>query len=116
MGVGARIDSSPARSRLRRLFERQVLRVSPTTERLPAVVPGAAEKKEEVPTEPSTVRLDSMVRSFLEDDGAGGEGEKGAAASRCCNCFNGGDASDDEAASDIADTIKVYIYIEVACT
>uniref|UniRef100_A0ACD5WUH1 Uncharacterized protein n=2 Tax=Avena sativa TaxID=4498 RepID=A0ACD5WUH1_AVESA len=58
-----------------------------------------------------------MVRSFLED-GGGGVGEK-AAAARCCNCFNGGEASDDEdgpaaaeasALSDAAETIKGLVH------
>jgi uncharacterized protein (TIGR01615 family) len=114
MRAAAQIDPSPAapKSRLKRLFERQVLRVSPA-ERLPSVVPGSGEK-EESPLEPSSFCLDGMVRSFLEDGGGGAE--KGA-ASRCCNCFNGGDASDDEAAaaeaaaaSDIAETIKGLVH------
>ena len=105
----AQIDPSPAappKSRLKRLFERPVLRVSPA-ERLPSAPAGG--EKAELP-EPSSLCLDGMVRSFLEDGG----GERGAAA-RCCNCFHAGDASDDEdgpaaadaAAADIAETIKV---------
>ncbi|KAG8096022.1 hypothetical protein GUJ93_ZPchr0013g34891 [Zizania palustris] len=104
----AQIDPSPgapAKSRLKRLFERQLLRVSPA-ERLPSVA-GAGEKDE---LEPSSVCLDGMVRSFLEDGG----GERPAAA-RCCNCFHSGEASDDDdgfataeaaATSDAAETIK----------
>jgi len=105
----AQIDPSPAappKSRLKRLFERQVPRVSPA-ERLPSAPSGG--EKDEL-SEPSSLCLDGMVRSFLEDGG----GERGAAA-RCCNCFHAGDASDDEdgpaaadaAAADIAETIKV---------
>ena len=113
----AQIDPPPApspaalaKSRLKRLFERQVLRVSPA-ERLPPVSAGG--DKDDL--EPSSVCLDGMVRSFLED-GGGGVAER-AAAARCCNCFNGGDASDDDddgpaaaeasAISDAAETIKV---------
>uniref|UniRef100_A0A0D9VPV5 DUF506 domain-containing protein n=1 Tax=Leersia perrieri TaxID=77586 RepID=A0A0D9VPV5_9ORYZ len=101
----------PAKSRLKRLFERQLLRVSPA-ERLPSV----ADKDE---SEPSSVCLDGMVRSFLEDGG----GERTAAAPpRCCNCFHGGEASDDDddllsptdstlaATSDAAETIKGLVH------
>ncbi|XP_065019034.1 uncharacterized protein LOC135581759 isoform X1 [Musa acuminata AAA Group] len=72
------------KSRLKRLFERQfpgVLRIS-SVERLDL--------------EPSTVCLDKMVRSFMEDN----NGEK--PSSRCghsrCNCFHGhcDDSSDDD--------------------
>jgi hypothetical protein len=112
----AQIDPSlaaPPKSRLKRLFERQVLRVSPA-ERLPSAPPGGGEKQDEV-SEPSSLCLDGMVRSFLED--GGGAAERGAAA-RCCNCFHAGDTSDDEdgpaaadaAAADIAETIKVVQY------
>jgi hypothetical protein len=112
----AQVDPSPAappKSRLKRLFERQLLRVSPA-ERLPSAPPGGGEK-DELP-EPSSLCLDGMVRSFLEDGGGGGGGaERAAAAARCCNCFHAGDTSDDEdgpaaadaAAADIAETIKV---------
>ena len=67
---------------------------------------GAGEKDE---AEPSSVCLDGMVRSFMED-GVGGE--KAGHGGRYCNCFHGGDNSDDEeddeaAASDVAETIKV---------
>ncbi|XP_062216734.1 uncharacterized protein LOC133916871 [Phragmites australis] len=101
--------AAPAKSRLKRLFERQVLRVSPA-ERLPSVPSGG--EKDQL-SEPSSVCLDGMVRSFLEDGG----GERGAAA-RCCNCFNAGDTSDDEdgpaaaeaAATDIAETIKGLVH------
>ncbi|TVU48295.1 hypothetical protein EJB05_07927 [Eragrostis curvula] len=113
MRAAAQIDPSPAappKSRLKRLFERQVLRVSPA-ERLPSVPVAAGEKDELL--EPSSLCLDGMVRSFLED---GGGVEKGA-ASRCCNCFHAGDASDDEdaaaeaaAATDIAETIKGLVH------
>ncbi|KAF8667782.1 hypothetical protein HU200_052593 [Digitaria exilis] len=106
----AQIDPSaaaPYKSRFKRLFERQALRVSPA-ERLPAA-PAGGEEKDEL-SEPSSLCLDGMVRSFLED-GVGGE--RGTAA-RCCNCFQAGDNSDDEdgpaaadaAAADIAETIK----------
>lgn len=109
----AQIDPSaaaPPRSRFKRLFERQVPRVSPA-ERLPAAPAGG--EKDEL-SEPSSLCLDGMVRSFLEDGVGGGGGERGAAA-RCCNCFHAGDTSDDEdgpasadaAAADIAETIKV---------
>ncbi|KAG8073572.1 hypothetical protein GUJ93_ZPchr0006g40809 [Zizania palustris] len=110
----AQIDPSPgapAKSRLKRLFERQLLRVSPA-ERLPSAA-GGGEKEE---SEPSSVCLDGMVRSFLED---GGGGERTAAA-RCCNCFHGGEASDDDddglfaaeaaATSDVAETIKGLVH------
>ncbi|XP_066388707.1 uncharacterized protein [Miscanthus floridulus] len=111
----AQIDPSPAappKSRLKRIFERQVLRVSPA-ERLPSVPPSGAEKDEL--SEPSSLCLDGMVRSFLED--GGGAAERGAAA-RCCNCFHAGDTSDDEdspaaadaAAADIAETIKGLVH------
>ncbi|CAL4929194.1 unnamed protein product [Urochloa decumbens] len=111
----AQIDPSPAaapKSRLKRLFERQVLRVSPA-ERLPAAPAGG--EKDEL-SEPSSLCLDGMVRSFLED-GVGGAAERGAAA-RCCNCFQAGDTSDDEdgpaaadaAAADIAETIKGLVH------
>lgn len=110
----AQIDPSPAappKSRLKRLFERQVLRVSPA-ERLRSAPPGGGEKDEL--SEPSSLCLDGMVRSFLEDGGGGAE--RGAAA-RCCNCFHAGDTSDEEdgpaaadaAAADIAETIKVVL-------
>lgn len=119
----AQIDPSPspspaalAKSRLKRLFERQVLRVSPA-ERLPPVSAGGEKDKEKDDLEPSSVCLDGMVRSFLED-GGGAVGER-APAARCCNCFNGGDASDDEdgpaaaeasAISDAAETIKGLVH------
>ncbi|XP_047084568.1 uncharacterized protein LOC124695798 [Lolium rigidum] len=115
----AQIDPSPspaalAKSRLKRLFERQVLRVSPA-ERLPSVSAGG--DKDDL-LEPSSVCLDGMVRSFLEDGGAVVPGER-ANAARCCNCFNGGDASDDDdgpaaaeasALSDAAETIKGLVH------
>ncbi|PWZ55248.1 hypothetical protein Zm00014a_013478 [Zea mays] len=113
----AQVDPSPAappKSRLKRLFERQLLRVSPA-ERLPSAPPGGGEK-DELP-EPSSLCLDGMVRSFLEDGGGGGA-ERAAAAARCCNCFHAGDTSDDEdgpaaadaAAADIAETIKGLVH------
>ncbi|RCV46429.1 hypothetical protein SETIT_9G531100v2 [Setaria italica] len=112
----AQIDPSaaaPPRSRFKRLFERQVPRVSPA-ERLPAAPAGG--EKDEL-SEPSSLCLDGMVRSFLEDGVGGGGGERGAAA-RCCNCFHAGDTSDDEdgpasadaAAADIAETIKGLVH------
>ncbi|OEL38244.1 hypothetical protein BAE44_0000736 [Dichanthelium oligosanthes] len=105
------VPAAPPKSRLKRLFERQVLRVSPA-ERLPAAAPAGGEKDEV--SEPSSLCLDGMVRSFLED---GGGAERGAAA-RCCNCFHAGDTSDDEdgpaaadaAAADIAETIKGLVH------
>lgn len=94
---------------LKRLFDRQLLRVSPA-DRLPLT---AGEKDEVV--EPSSVCLDGMVRSFLEEDGAGAE--KAGHGGRYCNCFHGGDNSDEEgdddaagAASDAAETIKGLVH------
>jgi len=100
---------APARSMLKRLFDRQLLRISPA-ERLPSA--GAGEKDE---AEPSSVCLDGMVRSFLED-GVGAGAEKPGHGGRYCNCFHGGDNSDDEedeeeaAASDVAETIKGLVH------
>jgi len=95
---------------LKRLFDRQLLRISPA-ERLPSA--GAGEKDE---AEPSSVCLDGMVRSFLED-GVGAGAEKPGHGGRYCNCFHGGDNSDDEedeeaaaAASDVAETIKGLVH------
>ncbi|XP_066341754.1 uncharacterized protein [Miscanthus floridulus] len=98
--------TAPARSMLKRLFDRQLLRISPA-DRLPSA--GAGEKDE---AEPSSVCLDGMVRSFMED-GVGGE--KAGHGGRYCNCFHGGDNSDDEeddeaAASDVAETIKGLVH------
>lgn len=100
--------TAPAKSMLRRLFDRQLLRISPA-ERLPSA--GAGEKDE---AEPSSVCLDGMVRSFMEDDVGS---EKAAHGGRYCNCFHGGDNSDDEeddeaaaAASDVAETIKGLVH------
>ncbi|XP_062201604.1 uncharacterized protein LOC133904128 isoform X1 [Phragmites australis] len=96
---------APARSMLKRLFDRQLLRVSPA-ERLPSAAVG--EKDE---TEPSSVCLDGMVRSFLEDGGVA-VAEKAGHGGRYCNCFHSSDNSDDEddeeaaAGSDMAETIK----------
>lgn len=95
--------AAPQRSRFKRLFERQALRVSPA--------PTGGEKDELL--EPSSLNLDGMVRSFLED----GVGAERGAAARCCNCFQPGDNSDDEdelaaadaAVADIAETIKVAL-------
>ncbi|KAJ1295557.1 hypothetical protein BS78_01G233500 [Paspalum vaginatum] len=103
---------APARSMLKRLFDRQLLRISPA-ERLPSA---AAGEKDEA--EPSSVCLDGMVRSFLEDGvGAGAGAEKAGHGGRYCNCFHGGDNSDDEedeeasaAASDVAETIKGLVH------
>ena len=101
---------APARSMLKRLFDRQLLRVSPA-ERIVAV--GGGEKDE---VEPSSVCLDGMVRSFLEDgSGVGAAVERaGGHGVRRCNCFHGGGSSDDDddeddaaASSDVAETIKV---------
>ena len=83
--AAAQIDPSPspspaalAKSRLKRLFERQVLRVSPA-ERLPPVSAGGDKDREKDDLEPSSVCLDGMVRSFLED-GGGAVGERAPAA------------------------------------
>uniref|UniRef100_A0A0E0M7Q5 Uncharacterized protein n=1 Tax=Oryza punctata TaxID=4537 RepID=A0A0E0M7Q5_ORYPU len=109
---------APARSMLKRLFDRQLLRVSPA-ERIPAAAAVGGEKDE---VEPSSVCLDGMVRSFLED-GSGGGGVVGAVAERAghgarrCNCFHGGGSSDDDddeddaaASSDVAETIKGLVH------
>ncbi|TVU31061.1 hypothetical protein EJB05_22728 [Eragrostis curvula] len=100
----------PARSMLKRLFDRQLLRISPA-ERLPS---SAAGEKDEA--EPSSVCLDGLVRSFLEEDGGGVAPEKAGHGGRYCNCFHGGDNSDDEedeeaaASSDAAETIKGLVH------
>lgn len=93
---------------LKRLFDRQLLRISPA-ERLPTSSAAAAGEKDEA----ESVCLDGMVRSFLED-GGGVAPEKPGHGGRYCNCFHGGDNSDDEeddeavaASSDVAETIKV---------
>ncbi|GJN20621.1 hypothetical protein PR202_gb08019 [Eleusine coracana subsp. coracana] len=109
MRTAAQTDPStatpPARSMLKRLFDRQLLRISPA-ERLPSS--SAAGEKDEA----ESVCLDGMVRSFLED-GGGVAPEKPGHGGRYCNCFHGGDNSDDEdddeaaASSDAAETIKV---------
>lgn len=97
---------------LKRLFDRQLLRISPA-ERLPSAVAASAGEKDEA--EPSSVCLDGMVRSFLEDSGGAGA-EKAGHGGRCCNCFNGGDNSDDEdeddaaASYDVAETIKGLVH------
>ncbi|BAF26524.1 uncharacterized protein [Oryza sativa Japonica Group] len=104
---------APARSMLKRLFDRQLLRVSPA-ERIVAV--GGGEKDE---VEPSSVCLDGMVRSFLEDgSGVGAAVERaGGHGARRCNCFHGGGSSDDDddeddaaASSDVAETIKGLVH------
>ncbi|CAN6288204.1 unnamed protein product [Urochloa humidicola] len=106
----------PARSMLKRLFDRQLLRISPA-ERLPSAAAGAAGEKDEA--EPSSVCLDGLVRSFLEDGVGAGGAEKPGHGGRYCNCFHGGDNSDDEedeeaaaaaAASDVAETIKGLVH------
>ncbi|KAL5224176.1 hypothetical protein ABZP36_010815 [Zizania latifolia] len=102
---------------LKRLFDRQLLRVSPA-ERIPALAAVAGGEKDEV--EPSSVCLDGMVRSFLED-GIGGGGvtgaEKAVHGGRRCNCFHGGGSSDDDddeedtaASLDVAETIKGLVH------
>ncbi|XP_040383880.1 uncharacterized protein LOC121055474 [Oryza brachyantha] len=110
---------APARSMLKRLFDRQLLRVSPA-ERIPAAAAGVGGEKDEV--EPSSVCLDGMVRSFLEDGsggfaGAGVGAEKAGHGARRCNCFHGGGSSDDDddeddtaANSDVAETIKGLVH------
>ncbi|GJM84551.1 hypothetical protein PR202_ga00232 [Eleusine coracana subsp. coracana] len=112
MRTAAQTDPStatpPARSMLKRLFDRQLLRISPA-ERLPSS--SAAGEKEEA----ESVCLDGMVRSFLED-GGGVAPEKPGHGGRYCNCFHGGDNSDDEddeeaaASSDAAETIKGLVH------
>ncbi|KAL6883434.1 hypothetical protein ACP4OV_010848 [Aristida adscensionis] len=102
---------APARSMLKRLFDRQLLRISPA-ERLPSAA--AAGEKDEA----ESLCLDGMVRSFLED-GGGAVTEKPGHGGRYCNCFHGGDNSDDEededaaaaaASSDVAETIKGLVH------
>ncbi|KAL6642911.1 hypothetical protein ACP70R_021092 [Stipagrostis hirtigluma subsp. patula] len=101
----------PARSMLKRLFDRQLLRISPA-ERLPSAAAAAGEKDE---AEPSSLCLDGLVRSYLED-GGGAVAEKAGNGGRYCNCFHGGDNSDDEegedaaASSDVAETIKGLVH------
>ncbi|CAN6305191.1 unnamed protein product [Urochloa humidicola] len=106
---------APARSMLKRLFDRQLLRISPA-ERFPSAA--AAGEKDEA--DPSSVCLDGMVRSFLEDGVGAGGAEKPGNGGRYCNCFHGGDNSDDDedeeaaaaaaAASDVAETIKGLVH------
>jgi hypothetical protein len=100
----------PARSMLKRLFDRQLLRISPA-ERLPS---SASAEKDEA----ESVCLDGMVRSFLEEDGAVAPAERAGHGGRYCNCFHGGDSSDeeddDEASSDAAETIKVPTLISAS--
>ncbi|CAN6283230.1 unnamed protein product [Urochloa humidicola] len=105
--------TAPARSMLKRLFDRQLLRISPA-ERLPSASASAGEKDE---ADPSSVCLDGMVRSFLEDGVGAGVAEKPGNGGRYCNCFHGGDNSDDDedeeaaaAASDVAETIKGLVH------
>jgi hypothetical protein len=91
---------------LKRLFDRQLLRISPA-ERLPSSSAAAGEAED-------SVCLDGMVRSFLEDGGgvAAPADKPGGNGGRYCNCFHGAsDDSDDEeaaaASSDVDETIKV---------
>lgn len=102
-----------AKSRLKRLFERQFLRVT-AQEKITAggeeVPPAAAHFSRESSGEfePSSVCLENMVQSFIEDE------DKTAKCSRNrCNCFNGNgsDSSEDELDSfgDACEILKVYI-------
>jgi uncharacterized protein (TIGR01615 family) len=101
-------DPSTARSMLKRLFDRQLLRISPA-ERLPST---ASPEKDEA----ESVCLDGMVRSFLEEDGAVAPAERAGHGGRYCNCFHGGgDNSDDEEEDDAAETIKVPTFISASC-
>lgn len=86
------------KSRLKRLFDRplnSVLRNSSAEKQATGVVPAAAAPE----FEPSSVCLDKMVQSFMEDNN---EKQSFTAAVKCgrnrCNCFNGNsnDSSDDE--------------------
>ncbi|XP_074584019.1 uncharacterized protein LOC141840034 [Curcuma longa] len=113
--ASARIDlAKPApKSRLKRLFERQfpgVMRISV------AEKPGDGREKERtddgVEVDPSSVCLDKMVLSFMED-GGNERPPRGR-----CNCFNGkyDDSSDDDmdggdhpAPTDAAEFIKGLI-------
>lgn len=89
-----------AKSRLKRLFERQfssVLKIS-TTDKAPGNTAGADEQhynKDGLDDfEPSTVCLDKMVQNFIEESN---DKQQKFGRNRC-NCFNGNgtDSSDDE--------------------
>ncbi|OAY80926.1 hypothetical protein ACMD2_01034 [Ananas comosus] len=94
--IRAADHAKPApKSRLKRLFERQfpgVLRNS-SAERLPGAGDGRERDRDGFDHEPSSVCLDKMVRSFMEDT------EKPSRCGRSrCNCFHGtcDDSSDDD--------------------
>lgn len=96
-----------AKSRLKRLFERQFLRFS-TAEKIAGVEEVAAHFKRENSGdfEPSSVCLENMVQNFIEDD------DKTVKCNRNrCNCFNGNcrDSSEDELDSfgDACEILKV---------
>ncbi|XP_020105167.1 uncharacterized protein LOC109721791 [Ananas comosus] len=85
--IRAADHAKPApKSRLKRLFERQfpgVLRNS-SAERLPGAGDGRERDRDGFDHEPSSVCLDKMVRSFMEDT------EKPSRCGRSrCNCFHG---------------------------
>ncbi|KAJ6796868.1 Uncharacterized protein M6B38_220665 [Iris pallida] len=101
-----------AKSRLKRLFEKQ----------FPKLAGGAASEPPEPEQQPSTVCLDRMVLSFMEEGT-----EKSSSSARCgrrrCNCFHGNcdDSSDDDffddpppisAAGDAADIVKGLVPCE----
>ncbi|KAG6492769.1 hypothetical protein ZIOFF_047734 [Zingiber officinale] len=91
-GGAAGIDQSKpaAKSRLKRLFERQLLRISAPEK------PGDGRERERSDdggeVDPSSVCLDKMVLSFMEE-GGGERAPRGR-----CNCFNSiyDDSSDDD--------------------
>lgn len=92
------------KSRLKRLFERQFVRIS-TAEKIAGVEEVVHCKSD---FEPSSVCLANMVQSFIEDE------DKQTVTVRCsrnrCNCFNGNcsDSTDDELDSfgDACETLK----------
>ncbi|PKA64950.1 hypothetical protein AXF42_Ash011552 [Apostasia shenzhenica] len=96
--------SGGSKSRLKRLFERQfpsVLRIA-SSEKLAVTGEGRVGDRDDGgggDQEPTSVCLDRMVLSFMEDSN---DKSSAAAAARCsrnrCNCFNGNcdDSSDDE--------------------
>lgn len=96
------------KSRLKRLFERQFVRIS-TAEKIAGAEEVGHCKND---FEPSSVCLANMVQSFIEDE------DKQTATVRCsrnrCNCFNGNcsDSTDDELDSfgDACETLKVYFW------
>ncbi|KAG6489617.1 hypothetical protein ZIOFF_050892 [Zingiber officinale] len=112
-GGAAGIDQSKpaAKSRLKRLFERQLLRISAPEK------PGDGRERERSDdggeVDPSSVCLDKMVLSFMEE-GGGERAPRGR-----CNCFNSiyDDSSDDDFSggdhpppADAAEFIKVWFF------